>query len=214
MTTITQTSMIAACLAVLIYIAVITTGNYLSTQNLVDQDPISQQRQLDDALHKLVSTNLNYSHTADTNRASQTVLLNGLNLNASEFVFLYDSTPYASKGHIALNLPFESNSPNNPLFQVLVGRAPDLVPTTLGYLGQISEPPQMCVYHAQFGFGKPVTDVALKNISDRSINLTAPHSVAITTYESFIPADQSLWRLNISGCDGPCQNISELRTWS
>jgi hypothetical protein len=104
---------------------------------------------------------------------------------------LYDSTPYASKGHIALNLPCDSNNPNNPLFQVLVGRAPDLVPTTLGYLEPISEPPQMCIYHAQFGFGKPVTDVALKNISDRSINLTGPHSVAITTHESFIPADQS-----------------------
>ncbi|HEU4443742.1 MAG TPA: hypothetical protein VFR94_03605, partial [Nitrososphaeraceae archaeon] len=131
------------------------------------------------------------SHKADTNRASQTVLLNGLNLNTTEFLLLYDSTPYASKGHIALNLPCDSNSPNNPLFQVLVGRAPDLVPTTLGYMGQISEPPQMCIYHRQFGFGKPVTDVALKNISDRSINLTGPHSVAITTHESFIPADQS-----------------------
>jgi hypothetical protein len=192
MTAIAQTSMIAACLAVLIYIAVITTGNYFATQeNIADQNPLSQQQQIDDALHKLVSTNLNYSHKADTNRASQTVLLNGLNLNTTEFLLLYDSTPYASKGHIALNLPCESGSPNNPLFQVLVGRAPDLVPTTMGYIGQISEPPQMCVYHAQFGFGKPVTDVALKNISDRSINLTAPHSVAITTHESFIPADQS-----------------------
>lgn len=191
MTAIAQTSMIAACLAVLIYIAVITTGNYFTTQNVADQDPASQQQQLDDALHKLVSTNLNYSHKADTNRASQTVLLNGLNLNTTEFLLLYDSTPYASKGHIALNLPCDSSSPNNPLFQVLVGRAPDLVPTTLGYMGQISEPPQMCIYHGQFGFGKPVTDVALKNISDRSINLTGPHSVAITTHESFIPADQS-----------------------
>jgi hypothetical protein len=192
MTAIAQTSMIAACLAVLIYIAVITTGNYFATQeNIANQNPLSQQQQIDDALHKLVSTNLNYSHKADTNRASQTVLLNGLNLNTTEFLLLYDSTPYASKGHIALNLPCESGSPNNPLFQVLVGRAPDLVPTTMGYIGKISEPPQMCVYHAQFGFGKPVTDVALKNISDRSINLTAPHSVAITTHESFIPADQS-----------------------
>jgi hypothetical protein len=114
-----------------------------------------------------------------------------MNLNTSEFILLYDSTPYASKGHIALNLPCDPNSPNNPLFQVLVGRAPDLVPTTLGYIGQISEPPQMCIYHAQFGFGKPVTDIALKNISDRSINLTGPHSVAISTHESFLPAAQS-----------------------
>ncbi|MDQ3838415.1 MAG: hypothetical protein M3297_04015 [Thermoproteota archaeon] len=192
MTAIAQTSMIAACLAILVYIAVVTTGSYLANQaNEAEQNSLSQQQQMDDALHKLVSTNFNYSHTADTNRASQTVLLNGLNLNTSEFVLLYDSTPYASKGHIALNLPCDSNSPNNPLFQVLVGRAPDLVPTTLGYIGQISEPPQMCIYHAQFGFGKPVTDVTLKNISDRSINLTGPHSVAITTHESFIPTDQS-----------------------
>lgn len=192
MTAIAQTSMIAACLAVLVYVAVITTGDYFATQeNIANQNPLFQQQQLDDALHRQISTNFNYSHIADTNRASQTILLNGINLNTSEFILLYDSTPYASKGHIALNLPCDPNSPNNSLFQVLVGRAPDLVPTTLGYIGQISEPPQMCIYHAQFGFGKPVTDVALKNISDRSINLTGPHSVAITTHESFIPTAQS-----------------------
>jgi hypothetical protein len=191
MTAIAQTSMIAACLAVLIYVAVIVTGNFFGIQTREDQNPLSQQQQLEDALYKQISTNLNYSHIADTTRTSQTVLLNGLNLNTSEFILLYDSTPYASKGHIALNLPCDPNSPNNPLFQVLVGRAPDLVPTTLGYIGQISEPPQMCIYHAQFGFGKPVTDITLKNISDRSINLTGPHSAAISTHESFIPAAQS-----------------------
>jgi hypothetical protein len=198
MTAIAQTTMIGACLAILVYIAVIITGNYLALQSTPD-NPLSQQSQVDNALHKQISTNLNYSHKADINRASQTVLLNGLNLNASEFLLLYDSTPYASKGHIALNLPCDPNSPNNPLFQVLVGRAPDLVPTTLGYLQPISSPPQMCVYHAQFGFGKPVTDVVLKNISDRSINLTAPHSVAITTHESFIPTDQSAMEVQHKG---------------
>ena len=168
----------------------VTTGNFLAIQNTSDS-ALSQQSLIDNALHKQISTNLDYSHKADTNRASQTVLLNGLNLNSSEFLLLYDSTPYASKGHIALNLPCDPNTPNNPLFQVLVGRAPDLVPTTMGYLEPISSPPQMCVYHAQFGFGKPVTDVVLKNISESPINLTSPHSVAITTHESFIPTDQS-----------------------
>src|ERR671922_65974 len=147
MTAIAQTSMIAACLAVLIYVAVIVTGNFFGIQTREDQNPLSQQQQLEDALYKQISTNLNYSHIADTSRDSQTVLLNGLNLNTSEFILLYDSTPYASKGHIALNLPCDPNSPNNPLFQVLVGRAPDLVPTTLGYIGQISEPPQMNIYY-------------------------------------------------------------------
>ena len=191
MTAIAQTSMIAACLAILIYIAVITTGNYLTSQSTADETPLSQQQQIDTALHEQISTNLNYSHKADTNRASLTVLLNGLNLNVSEFILLYDSTPYASKGHIALNLPCDVSNPNVPEFQVLVGRAPDMVPTTMGYLEPISSPPQMCVYHAQFGFGDPVTDIILKNISDRSINSTSPHSVVITTHESFVPAAQS-----------------------
>jgi hypothetical protein len=65
----------------------------------------------------------------------------------------------------------------------------------MGYLGQISQPPQMCVYHAQFGFGDPVTDVILKNISDRSINLTSPHSVALTTHESFLPTAPSFMEI-------------------
>jgi hypothetical protein len=47
------------------------------------------------------------------------------------------------------------------------------------------------MYHAQFGFGDPVTDVILKNVADRSINLTSPHSVVITTHESFLPTAQS-----------------------
>jgi hypothetical protein len=198
MKAIAQTTMIGACLAVLVYIATITTGNFLALQNTSDS-VLSQQSEIDNALHKQISTNLDYSHKADTNRASQSVLLNGLNLNTSEFILLYDSTPYASKGHIALNLPCEPNTPNNPLFQVLVGRAPDMVPTTMGYLEPISSPPQMCVYHAQFGFGKPVTDVILKNISERPINLTSPHSVAITTHESFIPTEQSTMEIQHQG---------------
>ncbi|MCD6037251.1 MAG: hypothetical protein K0S67_1139 [Nitrososphaeraceae archaeon] len=148
MTAIAQTSMIAACLAILIYIAVITTGNYFTSQSISDESPLSQLSQIDTAIHEQISSNLNYSHKADTNRASLTVLLNGLQLNASEFILLYDSTPYASKGHIA-------------------------------------------VYHAQFGFGDPVTDVILKNVADRSINLTSPHSVVITTHESFLPTAPS-----------------------
>jgi hypothetical protein len=191
MTAIAQTSMIAACLAILIYIAVITTGNYFTSQSISDESPLSQQSEIDTAIHEQISGNLNYSHKAETNSASLTVLLNGLQLNASEFILLYDSTPYASKGHIALNLPCNNNNPAVSDFQVLVGRAPDMTATTMGYLAQISQPPQMCVYHAQFGFGDPVTDVMLKNVADRSINLTSPHSVALTTHESFLPTAPS-----------------------
>jgi hypothetical protein len=93
MTAIAQTSMIAACLAILIYIAVITTGNYFTSQSISDESPLSQQSQIDAGLHEQISSNLNYSHKAETNSASLNVLLNGLQLNASEFILLYDSTP-------------------------------------------------------------------------------------------------------------------------
>jgi hypothetical protein len=105
---------------------------------------------------------------------------------------LYDSTPYASKGHIALNLPCDANTPNIPMFQVLVGRAPNFTPLALGYISRISVVPQMCVYHGQFGFGDPITDIVLKNISGKTISLGGPHSAAISTHEFYTPTTQSL----------------------
>ena len=124
---------------------------------------------------------------ADINRATQTILLNGITLNSSEFIILYDSTPYASKGHIALNLPCDPKDPQDRLLDVLIGRAPDMISMALGYIPQLSSPPDMCVYHGQFGFGDPVTDVVLKSVSDKPITLRGPHSVAIVTHESYIP---------------------------
>ena len=204
MTTMTQTGMIAACLALLVYIAVVITGSslisrqgevspFLSQQD--NQTIISQQARIDAALRDQISSGLDYVHNATTDTASLAVLLNGLNLSQNQFILLYDSTPFASKGHIALNLPCDSSNPSSPLFQVLVGRAPDIIPTRLGYIEQVSAPPDMCVYHAQFGFGDPVTDVILKYIANGTISLEGPHSVAITTHESYIPSTPSLEEL-------------------
>jgi hypothetical protein len=78
---------------------------------------------------------------------------------------------------------------------VLVGRAPDIAATPLGYLEQVSAPPDMCIYHAQFGFGDPVTDVILKYIANGTVSLKGPHSAAITTHESYIPTVPSLREL-------------------
>ena len=125
------------------------------------------------------------------NRATQTVLLNGITLNSSEFVILYDSTPYASKGHIALNLPCDAKDPQDRLLDVLIGRAPDMITMALGYIPQLSSPPNMCVYHGQFGFGDPVTDIVLKSVADDPITLRGPHSVAIVSHESYIPEQAS-----------------------
>jgi hypothetical protein len=51
---------------------------------------------------------------------------------------------------------------------------------------------QALVYHGQFGFGEPITDIVLKNISGKTIGLGGPHSVAISSHEFYTPTTQSL----------------------
>ena len=185
---VTQYTLLVAILAVLIYIAVISTGTVATTDQ---KSSLSKIQDSNLASYDLVSSNLDYVHTADMNRATQTVLLNGITLNSSEFIILYDSTPYASKGHIALNLPCDPNDPQDRLLDVLIGRAPDMIPMALGYIPKLSSPPNMCVYHGQFGFGDPVTDIVLKAVSEDPVKFKGPHSIAIVTHESYIPEKAS-----------------------
>ena len=198
---VTQYTLLVAILALLIYIAVVSTGSIATTtnQNKSSLDEINESNL---AAYELVSGNLDYAHTADLNRATQTVLLNGITLNSSEFIILYDSTPYASKGHIALNLPCDPNDPQDRLLDVLIGRAPDMVTLALGYIPQLSSPPNMCVYHGQFGFGDPVTDIVLKAVSEEPVTLRGPHSVAIVTHESYIPEQASFMQQQHNMTDG------------
>ena len=192
--TIALTTMAAVSLAIHVYIAVVITGTY-TTQNISPSSTntsLAEDAQLDSAMSQQIANSLDYVHKSDTNIAPLTIPLHGVNLSANQFILLYDSTPYASKGHIALNLPCDANTPSVPVFQVLVGRAPDLTPLALGYISKISVAPQMCVYHGQFGFGDPVTDIVLKNISGRTISLTGPHSAAISTHEFYTPTTPSL----------------------
>jgi len=191
MTSIAQTTMMAAALALLVYIAVIATGIYtsqnVSSPTTDDKILLAEQTKLDLTKRQQIANNLNYIHKADTTMTSLTVPLHGVNLSKNQFILLSDSTPYATKGHIALNMPCDVSNPSVPEFEVLVGRAPDLASLTVGYIPQISIPPQMCVYHGQFGFGDPVTDIILKNTSNRNITLGGPHSVTISAHESYIP---------------------------
>jgi hypothetical protein len=85
-------------------------------------------------------------------------------LQSGEPLLLYDSTPFASKGHLAMNIPCNKNTPENAMFEILFGRSPNLSPVKPGYLPQISAPPNNCIYIyiyiyiscTQFGFGDPV----------------------------------------------------------
>ena len=164
------------------------------SSNDKDFSALSQQLPTDQTqLQDTISKSLDYVHQAEISTTSTNILLNGINLTQGEFILLYDSTPFASKGHIAVNLPCDPNNPLDPIFDILVGRAPDLFVMPLGYLEQISKPGKMCVYHGQFGFGDPVTDLVLQYVGDDPIKLEGPHSIVISTHESYKPTTESFF---------------------
>jgi len=188
-----QTVLVALCFVLLVYIAFIITINYFSIGNA--NNPFNQFLKLDSGLYNSISTGTDYIHQADTSRSATTTLLNGLNFTKGQFVLLYDTTPYASKGHLTITLPCNKDNPAQPIFQALVGRAPALFAMPLGYLENISSAPTMCVYHGQFGFGDPVTDLALKYIGDQNITLKGPYSAIISSQEQYIPKAKSFEEL-------------------
>ena len=70
---VTQYTLLVAILALLIYIAVVSTGSIATTsQNKSSLDEIHESNS---AAYELVSGNLDYVHKADLNRATQTYTL-------------------------------------------------------------------------------------------------------------------------------------------
>lgn len=202
MVAILQTSMIAASLAILIYIAVVVTGDFLTpdvipinagggASNTPLQTSIGQTTTNDTSIREQIAAAADYLHSVDTSTVSDTLLLNGVTLQSGEPLLVYDSTPFASKGHLAMNVPCNENTPENAVFEILFGRAPNLSPVKPGYLPQISAPPNNCIYHAQFGFGDPVTDIAIRYVGENQTTFRGSNSLVISTHESYIPTTPS-----------------------
>src|SRR5919202_2356479 len=107
--TIAVSTMAAVILAILVYIAVVITGTY-TTQTITPSNTrtsLAEEGRLDSAMSQQIASSLDYVHKSDINIAPLAIPLHGVNLSANQFILLYDSTPYASKGHIALNLAAE-----------------------------------------------------------------------------------------------------------
>ncbi|WP_196818192.1 hypothetical protein [Candidatus Nitrosocosmicus oleophilus] len=151
--------------------------------------------QLDSERYNQMATGINCIYQTDVGKSTQTVLLNGMNFSQNQFLLFYDTTPFASKGHVAVTFPCNEEDPSKPSFQILSGRAPDLFTVPLGYIQNISSVPSMCVFHGQFGFGDPITDLALKYVGEGSIALKGPYSVVVSGLESFIPKEKSFEEL-------------------
>jgi hypothetical protein len=190
-----QTPLIISCFVILVYIASVLTYNVIF---IGSKNPFDQSLELDSERYNQIATGTNYIYQTDVGKSVQPILLNGMNFSQNQFLLFYDSTPFASKGHVAMTLPCNEENPSKPSFQLLSGRAPDLFTVPLGYIQNISSVPSMCVFHGQFGFGDPISDLALKYVGEGSIELNGPYSVVVTGLESFIPKQKSFQELQHS----------------
>lgn len=189
---ISQTTLVIVSLAILIYIAFVITSIYTIGEN---PNEFKNSLKLNSDLYNQISTGSNYIYKADSDKSVYTVLLNGLNFSSNQLMLLFDSTPYASKGHIAMLIPCNEKTPNRALFDVLVGQAPSVVVLPLGYIENMSSVKTGCVFHGQFGFGDPVTDIALKYVGENSTKINGPYSVIVSTHESYIPTASSFMEM-------------------
>jgi hypothetical protein len=116
-----------------------------------------------------------------TVRDSTAILLAGETIPGGNFIHLYDSTPDAiATGHVAAKIPCNENS--NATLSILTGSAPDLQPTELELLPELSTPGELCLYHADLASeqgGNMTTDIAIQNPGEEDVELPATSTVVI-----------------------------------
>jgi hypothetical protein len=114
-------------------------------------------------------------------RDSTAILLAGQTIPGGSFIHLYDSTPDAiATGHIAAKIPCDENS--NATLTILTGSAPNLQPTELELLPELSTPGELCLYHADLASvqgGNMTTDIAIQNPGEEDVELPATSTVVI-----------------------------------
>jgi hypothetical protein len=127
-----------------------------------------------------------------TVRDSVFALLADHTIPASDFIHLYDTTPYSIKnGHVAAKIPCDDDS--TPLLDILVGVAPGLTPAPLELVANLSTPGELCLYHTDLPAPEQanatsanatttttmITDIAISNPSDEDVTLPSTSTVVI-----------------------------------
>ena len=126
----------------------------------------------------------NETSKSTVTRDSQTVLLEGESLPEGSFIHLYDSTPYKiMNGHIAAKLP--CNDANSTEVNVLIGQAPNLQPAELEFVGPLSTPGELCLYHVDIASDETtaITDIAIQNNSTDDIDFPATSTIVLGVNE-------------------------------
>jgi hypothetical protein len=114
-------------------------------------------------------------------RDSTAILLAGQTIPGGSFIHLYDSTPDAiATGHVAAKIP--CNEDSNATLTILTGSAPNVQPTELELVPELSTPGDLCLYHADLASeqgGNMTTDIAIQNAGDEDVELPATSTVVI-----------------------------------
>jgi len=154
----------------------LVTGDGFVTDNATSATPRDVVEQTDEQE--------NEPSTNTVTRDSQTVLLEGESLPEGDFIHLYDSTPYKiMSGHIAAKLP--CNDANSTDVNVLIGQAPNLQPAELEFVGPLSTPGELCLYHVDIASDEttPITDIAIQNNSTEDIDFPATSTIVLGVNE-------------------------------
>ena len=129
------------------------------------------------------------------------LLLEGKTIPANDFIPIYSTTHYVIIpghatiiGHIVAKLPCDTNS-KSPI-QLLVGRIPIIKVMQPNLVSELSTPGKMCLYQLDIG-SKPgiatseaITDVAIKNPTDKAITFS-PSSAVIISMDELRPSGRS-----------------------
>ncbi|HZA08158.1 MAG TPA: hypothetical protein VE619_10675 [Nitrososphaeraceae archaeon] len=129
------------------------------------------------------------------------LLLEGKTIPANDFIPIYSTTHYVIIpghttiiGHIVAKLPCDTNS-KSPI-QLLLGRIPIIKVMQPNLVSELSTPGKMCLYQLDIG-SKPgiaaseeITDVALKNSTNKAITFS-PSSAVIISMDEVRPSGRS-----------------------
>jgi hypothetical protein len=135
---------------------------------------------------------------------TSTVPLENLSLAPDDFIVLADSTPVPiESAHVSMNVPCQlattaAEGSNNNItasttnanqgpstdIKIMAGVAPDLEPAIPEYIAGLSRPENgKCTYHVQIPqvAGEPVTDIAIVNTGNQTVNFTSGNFATIST---------------------------------
>jgi hypothetical protein len=163
----------------------------------------SQNQQTRNATSNLTTTanTAPKSNEITVAKDSAILLLEGKTIPANDFIPLYSTTHYVIIpghatiiGHIVEKLPCDTNS-TSPI-QLLLGRIPIIKVIRPNLVTELSTAGKMCLYQIDVG-SKPgvassevITDVALKNPTNRAITFP-PSSAVIISMDEARPSGRS-----------------------